>query len=354
MSGRNEPLWARLVDAGLVEGSAPETKLDSPWYVKVLLAFSGWLAALFLLGFIGMAMEFVFDDSASAGIVGGVMIGAAFAVLRLRKNEFLEHLALAVSLAGQALIVFAILEVSDGIQSQTWFLLALLEGTLAIVMPNFVHRVFSSFVAAAAVCLLLISYGWLNLIGGAILLPAAWCWFNEFRHPRLMERMRALGYGLVLALILQKATAFFGYGLLGWYVGMPPEPQIGARVGELLIGAVMLYVVWSLLQRYGVRLSERVSIAALAGTLLLCAVSMKVQGLSTGMVVILLGFAGSNRVLQGLGIVSLLYFISNYYYLLETTLLAKSLNLLAVGLVLVLLRWLMSLVLPAGREVVHV
>lgn len=354
MSERNEQLWARLVEAGVTEGAAPETELESPWYVKVLLGFSGWLAALFLLGFIGVGWAFIFDNSAAACIIGGTMIGGAFVILRLRKNEFLEHLALAVSLAGQALVIFAIFEASDGNDKVIWMLLALLQVSLAIVMPNFVHRVFSSFVAAVAIHMVLISYGWPYLAGGVILAPACCCWLHEFSRPVLMERMRAFGFGLVLALMLLKGTGLFGYGALGWYFGMESKPRFGPWVGELLIGVVVLYVVWSLLQRYGRQLFERVSIAALAATLLLCIVSVKVQGLSVGMVLILLGFAGSNRVLQGLGIASLLFYISSYYYLLDTTLLAKSLHLLGVGMFLLSLRWLMAIVLPVGREMERV
>jgi len=64
-----------------------------------------------------------------------------------------------------------------------------------------------------------------------------------------------------------------------------------------------------------------------------------------------LGYAGSNRVLQGLGITSLLFYISSYYYLMETTLLAKSQTLLVVGLVLLMIRWLLPYILPFKKEV---
>ena len=119
------------------------------------------------------------------------------------------------------------------------------------------------------------------------------------------------------------------------------------------MGVVTLYVVWHLLQRYGQSISERLSITALLGTLLLCAVSMEVQGITVGMVIILLGFAGANRVLLGLGIVSLLFYISSYYYLLDATLLDKSQTLLIVGLVLLIVRWLMLRILPVKKEAQH-
>ena len=84
-------------------------------------------------------------------------------------------------------------------------------------------------------------------------------------------------------------------------------------MGDALAGAVALYVVWQLLRRRGLAISEWLSVAALVGTALLCAVSFEAQGMTVGVVIILLRFAGGNRVLLGLGIASLLFYISSYY-----------------------------------------
>lgn len=356
MSQQAEQLWTKLLQAGLTEGAAPEIKkLESPWYVKVLLAFSGWLAALFLLGFIGMRFEFVFRNSATALIVGGMMICGAFAILRIPKNELIEHLALAVSLAGQVLVVFAIFKISDRNEKIACLLVALLQVPLAIVMPSFVHRVFSSFVAAFAFNMALTLWGWPYVVSGVVMLLATWCWLNEFRYPHQMRRIRAIGYGLALALIQLKCTALlFGSGIMDWlFSRSQAEFWVKPWIGEVLTGVVTLYVVWHLLKRYGQVISERLSITALLGALFLCFVSMKVQGITVGIVIMLLGFAGSNRVLLSLGIVSLLFYISSYYYLLDATLLAKSQALLLVGLALLSLRWLILNIIPGEKEVKH-
>lgn len=356
MSRQTEQMWTTLLQAGLVQGPAPETgKLESPWYVKALLAFSGWLAALFLLGFIGMGFGFILESSIASFITGGVMIGGAFAILRIPKNEFFEHLALAVSLAGQALIVWAIFDITKHNNELAWVLVALLQVPLAVVMPNFVHRVLSSFIAAFAFSMALASMGAPYVFSSVIMFLAAWFWLNEFRYPQHMSKIRAIGYGLVLALIQLKGTALFGFGTMGWrFTNNQPELWVQPWMGEVLAGVVTLYVVWQLLQRWGQAISGRLAITALMGTLLLCAVSMEAKGITVGMVIMLLGFAGGNRVLLGLGIVSLLFYISSYYYLLDTTLLAKAQTLLIVGLVLLAVRWLMLRITPGGKEAKHV
>lgn len=353
MSRQSAGVWESLVQAGLAAGAAPQSgKAGSPWYVKVLLAFSGWLAALFLLGFLGMGFAVLFRNAGAAFVVGGIMIGAAFAVLRLPKNEFVEHLGLAVSLAGQALIVFAVFEISNRDEKMAVLLVAMLQALLTVVMPSYVHRVFSAFAGALLLNLALALWGWPYVIGGIIMLMAAWCWLNEFAYPRQMDKIRAVGYGLVLALILLKGTTLFGHETLGWRnAGIHPEFR--PWMGEAIAGAVTLYVVWRLFQRYGRNGFDVISLLALSGAFLLSALSLKVPGITVGMVILVLGFAGGNRVLLGLGILSLLFFISSYYYLLDATLLAKSLNLLAVGLVLLSLRWVASKIRTGHREAIH-
>lgn len=358
MSRQFDQIWMTLVQADLVHGPAPEPQvviLESPWYVKVLLAFSGWLAALFLLCFIGVGLEFIVESSVASCITGGAMIGCAFAILRMPKNEFFEHLGLAVSLAGQALLVFTIFSMDGDDDDISWMLVALMQMPLVLFMPSFVHRVLSCLIIVCAVSMTLSSSGACYVFSSVIMLLAAWLWLNEFRFPAHMHIIRSIGYGLVLALIPQKGTLLFGFTGMGWRsVDNKPDLWIQPWVGEVLACAVTLYVVWELLQRHGQNISGRIAIMSLLATLLLCIVSVEARGITAGMVIMLLGFAGGNRVLLGLGIVSLLFYMSSYYYLLDATLLAKAQTLLVIGLVLLVARWFMLRILPVEKEVTDV
>ncbi len=356
MSDKTSQLWNTLSKAGVVAGPEPRlAEAGSPWYVKALLGFSGWLAALFLLGFIGVGLEFVMRSSTVSFVSGWVLIGGAFAILRMPKNEFYEHLGLAVSLAGQALVAMALFKVVKRNDELAWLLVALMEVPLALVMPNFVHRVFSSFLAAVAFAMTLHFMRVPYLFGGVVLLLAAYLWLNEFRFPRHLGKVRAIGYGLVLALVLLKSTELFGLDIMGLrFARERPELWVRPWMGEVVAGAATLFVVWQLLRRHGQALAGRFAVTALTGTLALCAVSMEAKGITAGMVIMLLGFAGGNRVLLGLGIASLLFYISSYYYLLDATLLAKAQTLLVTGLGLLALRWLMVRVMAGEKEAEHV
>ena len=345
---------ALLQEQGIVQGEQPENEVfESPWYVKALLAFSGWLAAIFILGFIGAAFQFVFDHPVVSGIFGVMMIAGAFVLLRIPANEFVEHLGLATSMAGQVLIIYAIFDLANHNEIVAWLLLTMLQVALVALMANFIHSVVSTLVAAIALSMALAEMHIPYAIGGIVMLGFSFCWLNEFHYPQQVKKIRAIGYGLVLALIALKGTTLFDYRTLGRLFSQKHEFWAQPWLGEIIIGAVTLYVVWSLLQRYGQPIKGRLAIITLLATLLVCAVSIKVQGITVGMVIVCLGFLGANRVLLGLGIVSLLFYISSYYYLLDTTLLDKSQSLLVVGIILLFVRWLMLRIFPAHNEVLN-
>ena len=172
-----------------------------------------------------------------------------------------------------------------------------------------------------------------------LLLGMAWIWLNLFRYPQLIGRLRAIGYGLVLAQIPLKGSVLFQSGGLGWQLQpVWVESWLQPWMAELLTVAVVVYVVWQLLQRYRHGSGERITRWVLATALLIALLSLEAPGLASALVILLLGFAMSNRVLLGLGIAALLFFVSSYYYLLDITLLAKAGHLLLIGLVLLVLR----------------
>lgn len=322
---------------------------ESPWFVKLLLAFSGWLASLFMLGFFGALLGNLFSNVAACIVIGMVLVTTAYLVLRLPQSEFLEHMGLAVSLAGQALIAIGVFQVFELNDVAPWMLIALIQIMLAVVMPNFVHGVFSSFLAAIAFSVAFSELGLIYLASNSVMFLTAWLWLNEFKYYDRLQKVQALAYGLTLSLILVKGTTLFNSGS---FLGRSTpffENTWRMSLDELLNCLVLLYVIWQSLKQSRVRITRTVVISVLIAVSLFSLASFQANGLVVGLIVILLGFSASNRILLGLGIAALLFYISAYYYLLDTTLLVKSGTLLAVGLLMLFTRWLlMSKVLVKG------
>ena len=311
-----------------------------------MLGFSGWLAAAFLLGFLTAIIGSLLEDEGARLMIGAGMVAAAYWLLRRTSNDFLVQTGLAVSLAGQALVGWFLFDVIDDWQTAT-AALAVFEGVLAVVMPNFVHRVFSAFVAAASLSIVLLDTSLRSLAVPLLFALSVAICLNEFRLPAHVRRLQSVGYGVILALVFLKMGFVFGQAAplaeRGFVAELP-------WLDEFLNGVILLFVVWRLLVRRGLAATSPAGIAAIGGALALSGVSLYASGLSVGLAVLLLGFAGGNRVLFGIGIAALLSYVASYYYLLDTTLLVKSASLFAVGVVLLACRFAMLRLTGGGAR----
>lgn len=366
-------LWQRLTDQGLTEGELSDLPTQlSPWYVKILMAFSGWLAALFLLGFIGLGFEFILKNSIIALFVGSGMIALAMVMLvhieterrsnHVSNQEFLEHLALAISLAGQVLVAFAVFDfLADELDQEmlAWVTFGVVQAFLAVIMPNYLHRLLSAFAAVILwylACVLRSAEvnGLEHLLVPILLLGMCWLWMNEFYLSKHVQKIEPIAYGITLALVYIKGMLMFSKQNLVWYLNSKgEEPVISLWVGELATALVLVYVVFRLMKSLGFDETSRQMIGAITGCVLVGAVSLESYGFSLGVLILLLGFYCSNRVLMALGVVSLLFYISSYYYFLEVTLLIKSFSLFLIGCVLLVGRWVMHRAFPDTGKKPH-
>jgi hypothetical protein len=352
MSSR-DALWARLRDAGTVSGDPPPFDPPSPWYVRALLGAAGWLAALCLLGFVAVAGSVLVDTESMAIVAGIAMIGGAAALLRPSvTNPFVTQLGMAVSCAGQALVIFGTVETIGNDVSAT-VAIAVFEAALAALVPNYVHRVLSAAAAAVAMTLALTWLGAYFLAAGLLAAIAAWLWSREFEWGDLGATMRPIAYGVTLALVGVHGT-WIGSALLRDVFAGESTPQwfprwLGLSVATLVLAGVVV----RLLREARQPVLAGQGLIVIAATLALCAASFQAPGIPTGLAILLLGFARGNRILMGIGVAASLGFISAYYYLVETTLLVKSQTLIATGLVILAARWALTRGTPEDADVEH-
>ena len=352
ISEKRASLWKELVSQGFVSGDEPSyDNLESPWYVRLLIGFSGWFAALFMLGFIGTAFEFVFNNKVAGMIVGCIMIFLAYLMLvKKSDSDFSSQFALAVSFAGQILLVFSLdlFQWFSPRDAFNWVMIGMLQAALAWFMPSSIHRIWSAFAAVIALSIALTIWHIYFIQTAFIMTMVAIVWINEFKWIDYQQKLKPIGYGLTLAALYQASTGI--YYIMFWSTSRYKESLVQPWVGELLTGLVILYVVLQLLIRQNIEIPSRTANAALIGALVLIFASFEMFGITVGIMIILLGYANGNRILTGLGIASLLYYISAYYYTLQTTLLIKSQLLLTIGILLLLASWLMRRVLFINKE----
>lgn len=352
MSAR-ESLWMRLREAGVAEGDAPAPgEGGAPWFVRVMLGIAGWIGALFLLGFVGVGFAFVMKSSAASVMVGACACAAAVAVFRAApRNDFVAQFGLAVGLAGQVLLVFGWGQWFER-SSATGIALALAaqQAALFVLVPNFVHRVWTAWSGATALSYALVNSGLQAFVPAAATAAFLAVWLHEFDYPRRGELLRAGGYGLALVAV-QAAVLHAGLFWLWWARGSISVlgGEAGAWLGALAAGAVLIWAVIVLLHREGLALGSGPGKVALSGAAILALVSLKAPGVGPAAAILVVGYANGNRVLAGLGILALLGYLSHYYYSLHATLLAKSALLACAGLALLAARFALQRWWPQSK-----
>jgi uncharacterized membrane protein len=163
------------------------------------------------------------------------------------------------------------------------------------------------------------------------------------RWPRLCP---AVGIGLALAIVAVLPIQIAGDEFFFWRTRQR-DVLFGPRFADAAMGVVFFGASLGLIAKAGLARGAPAFLAVLAGALALAFVSVGVPGLAAALLILLVGFATSQRLLTGLGTLALLAALARYYYALSATLLVKSAILLATAAVLLAL-W--AILRRAGKE----
>ena len=301
-------LWDRLSAEGLVEGEMPEPgRPASPWYVRVMLGIAGWIGALFLLGFVGAAFSLLVDDCRTSPCSSEPLLcGGAFALFRaFDGNDFAEQFGLAVSLAGQMLMIVGLsglLGVQEARRSISP--IALIEAALALLVPNFLHRLLATCGAAVAVALA-INAAELHGLSAPILCAGPGLWSGSSRRSGPAADGcggRSATGSCWRCCWSRRSGCSAPEPCSAWWP--PPSRWVainGPLIGRALTAAVLLWVAVALVRREGVAPASPIGLTAGAAALVLGLASLAAPGLASALLILLLGFAVGNRILVALG-----------------------------------------------------
>jgi len=334
-------LWDELQGAGLATGDVPDVEdAPVPWYVRTMIGIAGWIAAGFLLGFVGVALAFVAQSGPASVIVGLLLCVAAIAMLwMVSRQDFFAQFALAVSLSGQALVVAGLVRIFPHHDGTVYVVIAGFEVALAVLAPTSVHRTWSAFAAALACFLALHEWratAFFPALAAVIFvaLQAA-----ETRLATQASLWRATSAGVALALLaIVPASSVLD---MSWLSGRPDSMPIPAWAGygALLAGIVFVGTIGWLLAQNAVALTGPAGIATIGGSITLAAAAWPVPGVIVGVLVAVTSFAAGRVAMTALGLVAVAAALSFYYYSLEAALLTKALSLLVAGGVLLAIRF---------------
>jgi hypothetical protein len=361
-------LWQRLAEAGLVEGERVEggedAETQTPWFVRLMLGFAGWLAALCLTAFVALFLIGNLDSPGTFGFFGLISLSASVLLYRAKgENIFLSQLAFALSLGGSALIAFAF--------GDAWrhpctplFCLTLLFAALFFAIPSFTHRVWAAWMGSALLVATVFfsrlegvrpDFQILPPVAGVFSFLVAEAWRHSLARPKETRLWQSGASGLTLTVVsLCGWVLVTGMARQSWRMrGFLEEyaetsaPWI-MRLLEfsfpLLASLAFLWMVWHFVRS----VQKKSALFALALLIALC--NLKFTGLAPALMLLLIGFGQGNRVLAGLGLTALLLYLGLYYYALEVTLLVKSAWLSGTGAALLVGRVILGKLWPEESE----
>ncbi len=331
-------LWTRLLARGLVKGSIPDSsKTESPWYLRGMAAAAGSVAALFILTALFMALSRLLEDNTGRIVIGLFLeSGAVFLFRSPEANGFRAQFALALSGAAQILLIWSLWSILE--KSPTFLALAVmcLELGLLFLVRNSIHRLACAFIAGGALLLLLNRYD-LNSLGAPLLMGAAcWLWLHEVQRFHWRPVLQPLAWGLTLMALLALNWSEFNLWLRLLPQGHEDQHPLIISIKILLTIGITTGVLVRLYRETGV---DPLNLFGLAALILLSLFSVAIPGVGFSLLLMLVAFARGNRVLLLTGLAALLYHLSRYYYVLELSLLHKSLLLMGCGLLLLGLHW---------------
>ncbi|MDR3213941.1 MAG: DUF4401 domain-containing protein [Azoarcus sp.] len=359
----NEALWNRLREASLVAGDPPGRAAPAPWYIRLMLGVAAWISAGLLLCSFGLAFSRVFG-AVTFSVIGFVLcLGATFLFRLPRTGEFVHQLAFAASLVGTALFQFIAVQLADDSASAIPFTLALTMTVLFFAIPDGAHRIWAASVGICALCVGLIHDAppemrgsVLHVLAGASSLMLAGFWTWEFKHLRNISRWRPAAYGVTTAFLLLNAMAIelltvsFFFEL--FYKRDMDVHSLARIVWIGLNGIALLWTAWAYLRKIPAGNSRCAwGLGVLVGILALA--HLKLVFLGPCLMLMLLGRGQGNRLLMGVGVLALLFCLGRFYYVLEITLLQKSLYMMASAGALLLARYALLRLWPRDGEVLH-
>jgi uncharacterized membrane protein len=335
-----------VVDALMTEGTLPDdsgdaiaalyvdegARIATPWYIRALLGASAWIAAILLLIFLfGMG---IINDEIGALMLGIVLCTTMVIVRRVAgSNLFLEQLALALSLTGQVLVIGGAGVVAESV-SVGVLVTIILEVLLIVLYPDPLHRLLSTLAIIAALTVLVFEWE-ADLLLHALVIVAAlatvvlWNRELELAVARMDEIVRPILYGLTLGLLGLVSLHVFDEAAINYW-----------WLSTLGLMSILVMQVVQLLREYRVHIDRKLTAGLIITAVILMAAAINTPGLAASLIVLLLGFRHTNRLLLGLAVLFLIIFISTFYYMLSLTLLLKSLALIGSGVALFGLRWL--------------
>jgi uncharacterized membrane-anchored protein len=215
----------------------------------------------------------------------------------------------------------------------SFIILGIYQLLLAWIIPQYGHRLLSTAFGLLALLIGLNLNGFYGIGSALVAILFGFIWLKESGWGKYREFWDPVGYGVAITVVFSSGFLLTGKHLLrhsfrdngSWLF------NYAELISSLLIALVFVNLVVVLLKEHKVKFNSKTAILSLLAAVGLVLISFKIHGISTGLLLVIIGFARQRTTLIVFGALSVIGFFSWYYYNLETTLLYKSITLMVLG-----------------------
>lgn len=299
--------------------------------IKILSVIGGFLATLAFLGFLLIAG--LYDSETGLVITGVIFIGAAIWLNKEFKKLIIDTLSVSAYSIGLCLIAFGLSEQEIG--DTTICILFMVISLLTIgITKNYILSFISVLTINGCFIYLIIdndSYSLIHVYDAILLVLLTFVFLNEARL--LAEKLfpsklyNPIRIGLMISLIT---------GLV--FVGQRGIFDFGIKyiwASSIITIPLTIYIISIIVKTIGITKTKSLYIIYTLSILFLIPTAMS-PAISGALLIILLSFMVNYKTGLVIGVISFIYFISQYYYDLNFTLLTKSIIMFVSGIVFLL------------------
>ena len=314
--------------------------------VKILSIFGGLLANLAFVGFLFIAG--LYKSDVGLLLSGGIFIVGAIGSSRSFDRTITDTISISAFITGCALFLLGCekINASENIISMIFILIGL--GTLSIVR-NYVLAFISVLIINGSMLTLIVSnkdYAFIHMYISALALGTTYFFMKEATiittnkaFSKLYNPVRAgLIFSFVSALALLGEKKFF------------PLSSDFIWLSSIVIILIIIYLIYKLFDILNIK-QTKLKTGIYIFTVLGLLPTILAPSISGAFLVLLLCFLVAYQTGFVLGIISFVYFIAQYYYNLDFTLLTKSILLFATGVFFSILYWFTLKKLTANEKV---
>ena len=308
------------------------TEDQSSLAIKLLSIVGGLLATLTFFGFLMIAG--LYNSEEGLIVVGVVFIGAAILLNIAYSKLIVDTISVSAYVLGLSLISFGLVSLNMDVNVVS-FLMIILSLIVIFVAKSYILSFISVLTISGSFIALItnnFSYDFIHIYNGIILLLLTYVFLHEAKllaSNRLFSKLYdPVRIGLIISFII-------GLVLVGKKGMFDNDSTAYMWQSSIITIPIAFYIISKILKVLSITTTKSLIIVYVSSALVLIPTALS-PAISGALIIVLLSFFVNYKTGLVIGVVSFIYFISQYYYDLKLTLLVKSIVLFVSGVLFLL------------------